>query len=223
MKVIVGLGNPGPRYAETRHNVGFRVVEELAHQLAAGVASELCGALAATAGELLLVRPQTFMNRSGQTLRCLADRFDLVAGDFLVVFDDVALPLGTLRLRGKGSPGGHRGLESVLESLGAEAVPRLRLGVAGPDGPPPGETLADYVLGPFAPAEQEEVAAMIRRAAGACLAWHQDGLEKAMARWNGSPGSAAGAPDPQKQDGSPPAISRSALAEEAPNGPPRSF
>lgn len=198
MKVIVGLGNPGPRYAETRHNVGFRVVEQLAAQLGASAPvspeSELCGALARAAGELLLVRPQTFMNRSGYTVRCLADRFGLTAADFLIVYDDVALPLGTLRLRAKGSPGGHRGLESVLESLGAEEVPRLRLGVAGKDGPPPGESLADYVLGPFAAAETAEVGAMIGRAAAACLAWQSGGVEKAAGQWNGAPNGEAEGP-----------------------------
>lgn len=187
MKIIVGLGNPGPRYAATRHNVGFRVVEELAARLGAGAERELCGGLVNEAGEVLLVRPQTFMNRSGFTLRCLADRFGLAPGDFLVVYDDVALPLGALRLRGKGSPGGHRGLESVLESLGADEVPRLRLGVAGPAGPPPGESLADYVLGPFDAGEEGEVASLIGRAADASLAWVSDGLEKAASRFNGPP------------------------------------
>lgn len=187
MKAIVGLGNPGPRYADTRHNVGFRVVEELAARLGAGPERELCGALASEAGELLLVRPQTFMNRSGYTVRCLADRFGLVAADFLIVYDEVVLPLGALRLRAKGSPAGHRGLESVLESLGAEDVPRLRLGVGGADGPPPGEGLADFVLAPFADSERAEVAAMIGRAAEACLAWRDGGVEKAAARFNGKP------------------------------------
>lgn len=187
MKVIVGLGNPGPRYAGTRHNVGFRVVEQLAVRLGAGAAGELCGALSSEAAGLLLVRPQTYMNRSGFTARCLADRFGLAAGDFLVVYDDVALPLGALRLRGKGSPGGHRGLESILESLGAEEVPRLRLGVAGVGLPAPGEGLADYVLAPFGEAEVKAVAEMVERAAEACLAWRDQGFEKAAARWNGPP------------------------------------
>ncbi len=199
MKVIDGLGNPGPRYAATRHNVGFWVAEELASRLATQLDLELCGALCAevsgaavsgadaevAASQLLLVCPQTFMNRSGHTVRCLAERFELAPADFLIVYDEVNLPLGTLRLRGKGSPAGHRGLESVLESLGAEDVPRLRLGVAGPEGPPPGEKLVDFVLGPFTAEEQEGVAAMIRRAADACLSWQSEGLEKTMGRWNG--------------------------------------
>jgi PTH1 family peptidyl-tRNA hydrolase len=187
MKIIVGLGNPGPRYAATRHNVGVRVVEELAARLGAAAVHELCGGLAGEAGELLLVRPQTFMNRSGFTVRCLADRFGLAPGDFLIVYDDVALPLGALRLRGKGSPGGHRGLESVLESMGSGEVPRLRLGIAGPAGPPPGESLADWVLAPFEAGEEGEVASLVGRAADACLAWASDGLEKAAGRFNGPP------------------------------------
>lgn len=192
MKVIVGLGNPGPRYAATRHNVGFGVAEELASRLGFRLDQDLCGALAGPVGDLLVVKPQTFMNRSGHTVRCLADRFGLAAADFLIVYDDIALPLGALRLRGKGSPGGHRGLESVLENLGADEVPRLRLGVAGPQGPPPGETLSDYVLGPFASEEKDEVVTMIGRAASACLAWQAEGLEKAMGQWNGPPPKAEG-------------------------------
>lgn len=194
MKVIVGLGNPGPRYADTRHNVGFRVVEQLAARLGAGAAGELCGALFTEAAGLLLVRPQTYMNRSGFTVRCLADRYGLAPGDFLVVYDDVALPLGALRLRGKGSPGGHRGLESVLESLGSDEVPRLRLGVAGEGLPAPGEGLADYVLAPFAAAELAPVDALIARAAEACLGWQSDGLEKAAARFNAPPPALAAMP-----------------------------
>lgn len=195
MKVIVGLGNPGPRYVATRHNVGFGVAEALAARLGIQLDQELCGALTGQSGEWLLVKPQTFMNRSGHCARCLADRFGLSGADFLIVYDDIALPLGTLRLRGKGSPGGHRGLESVLESLGTDEVPRLRLGVAGSAGPPPGETLADFVLAPFALEEKDEVAAMIERAVSACLSWQAEGLEKAMGRFNGPPPKAEGPAD----------------------------
>ena len=192
MKAIVGLGNPGARYAGTRHNVGFQVVEELAARLGAGPERELCGALVHEADELLLVRPQTFMNRSGHSARCLADRYGLAAGDFLIVYDDVALPLGALRLRGQGSPGGHRGLESVLESLGSSEVPRLRLGVAGAGLPAPGAGLADYVLAPFDAGELAAVEELLGRAAAASIAWREQGLERAMAQHNGP---AKGAPN----------------------------
>lgn len=187
-RVVVGLGNPGEPYAGTRHNVGFRVVEELARRLRVRFGGEECNSLVAVAeGErLLLVEPQTFMNRSGYALRCLAERRELEASSFLVVYDEIHLPLGRLRLRGKGGPGGHRGMESVIESLRTEAIPRLRCGVAGGDGSPPdGEELVDYVLAPFEVEEKEAVDGMILKAADACEAWWADGVAAAMNRFNG--------------------------------------
>ena len=131
--------------------------------------------------------PQTFMNRSGFALRCLAERLQLESGAFLVVYDEVHLPLGTLRLRPKGSPAGHRGLESVLENLGTDEVPRLRLGVGTVDGPPDGADLVDYVLSDFDADEHETVELMISRAADACETWAAEGSEAAMQRFNGPP------------------------------------
>ena len=193
---ILGLGNPGARYAATRHNVGFRVVEELARRrggrlldLPVGEQAEHreCNALIADGGDLGLAAPQTYMNRSGHAARCLSERRGLAPEDFLVVYDEIHLALGTLRLRRRGSPAGHRGMESVLESLGTDRVPRLRLGVGAEDGPPAGEDLAEFVLQPFATGELERAEAMIRRAADACEAWATDGVEIAMQRFNGAP------------------------------------
>lgn len=125
------------------------------------------------------------MNRSGYAARCFVERHGLGPSSVLVVYDEVNLPLGRLRLRKSGSPAGHRGLESILENLRTDQVPRLRLGVSGPDGPPAGEELVEFVLSPFPPEDNEAVEAMIRRAADACECWLREGAEAAMNRFNG--------------------------------------
>jgi len=197
-RLVLGLGNPGPQYRETRHNVGFRVVEELARRLGASFESDAvrdeCGSRVLFAGELALAMPQTFMNRSGYAARCLVEVHGFQPDEILVVYDEVALPLGRLRLRRGGSPAGHRGIESILAQLRTDQVPRLRLGVGRGESPPAGEgaagaptlpDLADFVLSPFVPEERDAVAAMIDRAANACEAWVSEGIDAAMANWNG--------------------------------------
>lgn len=187
-RVVVGLGNPGRKYEPTRHNVGFRVVEELARRFASPLDREECNSrIAEVEGRrLLLVEPQTFMNRSGYALRCLAERRGLDAASFLVVYDEVHLPLGRLRLRPKGSPAGHRGMESVIENLRTERVARLRCGVASGDGEPKdGEELVSFVLAAFGRDEEEKAQEMIRRAADACEAYLAEGIAAAMNRFNG--------------------------------------
>ena len=187
-RVVVGLGNPGPRYDGTRHNVGFEVIAELAKRRGLDLERRECNAHWGWDDTATLVAPQTFMNRSGYATRCLRERFGFEAADFLIVYDEVQLPLGNLRLRPKGSPAGHRGMESVLENLGTDGVPRLRLGVAGPDGPPPGgDALVCFVLEPFDEDEAEAVQAMIQRAADACETWIREGVEAAMQQFNGRP------------------------------------
>jgi PTH1 family peptidyl-tRNA hydrolase len=189
MRLILGLGNPGEQYRDTRHNVGFRVVEELARRWQVPVdrleCNSLAGRKAGGEGEdVLLVKPQTYMNRSGYAARCLAERHDLDPAAVLVVYDEVNLPLGKLRVRRSGSPAGHRGLESIIESLRTSEIPRLRLGVA-PEGGVKYEDLADFVLAPFAAEEREAVEEMIRRAADACEVWVGEGMEAAMRGFNG--------------------------------------
>jgi len=195
MRLILGLGNPGEEYRDTRHNVGFRVVEELARRWQVAVDRLECNSLAGRlargdgdggdGGDVLLAKPQTYMNRSGYAARCFAERYGLEPGDLLVVYDEVNLPLGKLRLRRSGSPAGHRGLESVIENLRTAEVPRLRLGVAPEDGKPEGEDMVDFVLSPFAPDELETVAELVHRAADACETWLREGVEAAMNRHNG--------------------------------------
>jgi len=185
-RLILGLGNPGVQYRDTRHNVGFRVVEELARRWHLAFDQLECNAMTAHGDDVLLAKPQTYMNRSGHAAHCFVERYEFDAANLLVVYDEVNLPLGKLRLRRAGSPAGHRGLESILESLRTAEVPRLRLGVAPPeDLRPTGEGLADFVLSPFAEGEREETEAMIRRAADAAEVWLREGAEAAMTRFNG--------------------------------------
>lgn len=133
---------------------------------------------------LLLAWPQTYMNRSGYAARCLAERHGLEVTDLLVVYDEVALPLGRLRMRSRGGPGGHRGMESVIANLKSDRIARLRLGIGAPDGAKPDDDLSDYVLEPFRADEREAAEEMIERAADACLAWWRDGVEPAMNEFN---------------------------------------
>lgn len=187
-RLVLGLGNPGPKYADTRHNLGFRVVDALAGRLGIAVDRTECNALIGgrrigDAGEVLLAKPLTYMNRSGHAARCLVERRGLEPPAVLVVYDEVSLPLGRLRLRPSGSPGGHRGMESVIASLRTEDVARLRLGI-GPEGGVPGEEMLDFVLEPFARDEREAAAEMVERAADACRVWIEQGGQAAMNRFN---------------------------------------
>lgn len=183
---MVGLGNPGERYRETRHNLGFRAVEALARRLGVGLDGFECNARVGQRGEdLLLALPQTYMNRSGYAVRCLVERHGLEPSEILVVYDEVALPLGRIRLRPGGSPGGHRGMESVVESLRTDRISRLRLGCGGEEGASEAEDLVSYVLSPFRSDEREAADRMVERAADACRAWLAEGIETAMNDFNG--------------------------------------
>lgn len=185
LRLIIGLGNPGGRYLGTRHNVGFEVVELLAAR--AGVRLRRGRFRAAQAQAriddvpVLLVQPHTYMNRSGLAVRAAVAYHQVPTSRVLVVCDDVHLPLGKLRLRRSGSAGGHNGLASIIECLGTEAFPRLRLGVGAP---PPGSDQVSYVLSRFAAEEREVIAAAIACAADAAAAWVMLGIEAAMNRFN---------------------------------------
>src|SRR3954471_11423126 len=185
MKVIVGLGNPGPKYAGTRHNVGFDVIDYLA--AAPGVAPfrerfEAFVAELKEGGEaVLLVKPLTFMNLSGRAVRQVIDFYKVPVENLLVVSDDFNLPLGKLRVRAKGSHGGQNGLRSIQEQLGTDAYPRLRIGV-GP--PAPGDAV-DHVLSRFKPAERKAVEDAVAAAAAAVLVWLRQGIAACMNAANG--------------------------------------
>ncbi len=188
MKLIVGLGNPGPRYEATRHNVGVRVLEALAARLGARLDERRYRGRSAEAGlageRILLLAPETWMNRSGEAVaEALVAHPGLEpASDLLVLFDDADLPLGRLRLRARGTSGGHNGLGDVLERLAVDTVPRLRFGIGRPDGP---EDTVDWVLTPFAPDEEALLARALPRAVDAALCFVQEGIAPAMNRFNG--------------------------------------
>ena len=186
MKLIVGLGNPGPRYADTRHNVGWRVAEELASRARAGGWREKLGAAVAECrwhGEkTALARPLTYMNNSGLAVRQLTEFWKVERTDLLVIVDDLALDVGRLRLRPEGSDGGHNGLASIIAHLGDDRFARLRVGI----GPAPKvEDHAYFVLSAFAEAERPVIAEAVLRAADAAECWFTDGLHEAMNRFNG--------------------------------------
>ena len=185
LRLIAGLGNPGERYRLTRHNVGFRVLEALTEGARLVESVLECNAVVRQRGDLMLAAPQTFMNRSGFAVRCLVEKHDLSVTSVLVVYDDVALPLGILRLRREGSPGGHRGMESIIRNLRTDQVARLRLGVGPMSGVPPQEDLSDFVLANFTREEEKDVEEMIQRAAAACQCWFEQDIETAMNRFNG--------------------------------------
>lgn len=188
MKVIAGLGNPGSKYDRTRHNIGFDVVAELARRLGGdGVKKRFdaetvevrCG------GEkVLLLCPQTFMNRSGQSVAAAMRFFKLAPDSLLVVCDDMNLPLGRLRIKPGGSAGGQKGLADILRHLGEPSVPRLRVGIGRP---PAVMQVTDYVLGRWTDDEREGIQAAGQRAVDAALLWAKDGIDRAMNDFNADP------------------------------------
>lgn len=184
MKIIVGLGNPEDRYADTRHNVGFAVLDRLAERLAAPSGrSKYSGIVTAGVVEgerVLLVKPQTYMNNSGVCVARALRYQSAVPGDLLVVVDDVNLPLGSLRVRIKGSAGGHNGLKSIAQHLGHTDYARLRLGV----GRRGGGDLTRHVLGTFAKRERADVDQMVDDAVEAALVFVTDGVHEAMNAFN---------------------------------------
>jgi peptidyl-tRNA hydrolase, PTH1 family len=182
-RLVVGLGNPTARYARTRHNLGFRVLDALARRPAtAGAGDYLQQEWTVDGTRVICVRPLTYMNRSGIAVAQASQRFDLPAEHCLIVVDDATRDLGRLRLRTGGSAGGHNGLKSVEEYLQTQDYPRLKMG-CGPG--PEGDDLADWVLGEFTEEEEKEVEAMVERACDAVTTWILHGAEETMARFNG--------------------------------------
>jgi len=196
--VLCGLGNPGERYHSTRHNLGFRLADYIAGRYGGKWSHSdprFAAAAARAAGrDILLVKPQTYMNLSGEALAALDEQGRVSTRLLLVLCDDTALPTGQIRLRRGGSDGGHNGLKSVIYHLNTEKFPRLRLG-CGPV--PEGTDPADYVLAPFREEEAGTVDKMIRSAAKCVETWLRDGIEAAMNRFNvkNSPRSAPQADD----------------------------
>ncbi len=188
MKWIVGLGNPGKRYSQTRHNVGFDVLDLFAQshgfdEYRKKFSSLLAEKPPATPGgdKVFLLKPQTYMNLSGGAVRAALEYFGGGPEDVLVVHDDLDLPLGRLRYRSGGASGGHRGVESILAALGTDCFSRLKIGI----GREPGREAADYVLAPIAAEEREPMARAVARASESLDVWLQGGVERAALLYNG--------------------------------------
>jgi PTH1 family peptidyl-tRNA hydrolase len=185
--LLVGLGNPGREYRLTRHNIGFMAVDRLAESLGVTFSrmqsQALMTQISKDGNRLILAKPQTYMNLSGQAVSALLKFYKIPLERLLVMHDDLDLPLGTLRLRPSGGSAGQRGLASIIERLGTQEFPRLRMGI----GRPPGQMdAADYVLQSFSTSDQIIVKAVLDTAVEACLAFVHDGLDAAMNRFNGS-------------------------------------
>jgi PTH1 family peptidyl-tRNA hydrolase len=186
MKVIVGLGNPGLKYARTRHNIGFEVIDYLAAAQGSSPFREKFEAFVAEQKEgdeaILLVKPLTFMNLSGRSVRAILDFYKLPVEQVLVICDDFNLPLGKLRIRAKGSHGGQNGLRNIQEQLSTDVYSRLRIGVGQPV---PGDAV-DFVLSKFKPGERAATEEAVALAAQAALVWVRQGIDACMNRFNGS-------------------------------------
>lgn len=184
MKLVVGLGNPGKRYDGTRHNVGFAVVDRLAKAPGVGSFQDRFDADLAEwheAGEkILLLKPQTFMNLSGRAVREAVDFYQIELQDVLVVCDDMALPLGKLRFRGRGTHGGHNGLRDIQQHLGSTEYSRLRIGVDVPDE----KDAIDHVLGKFKPSEKPAIEDALQLAVQGVAMWVGQGIQNCMNQYN---------------------------------------
>ncbi len=186
MKLIAGLGNPGKKYRLTRHTIGFRIVEKLVADAgkrfrSAWLMSMDYSRIAVTDEPVMVVKPMTYMNRSGTVIGRLKDKYRVSLDDVLIIYDDVALPFGKIRLRAQGSAGGHNGLQSVIDALESKAFSRLRFGVGAADS---GASMIDYVLSPFTEEEEQLMDEQIAVSVDAVESWLRDGAEKTMNLYN---------------------------------------
>ncbi len=190
--VIMGLGNPGPGYASTRHNVGFRCIDRYALEHHSRFSRTACHSRLAEFQlpdrRVVLAKPRTFMNLSGRSARSLVHSFRITPEDLVVVYDDVDLPLGRLRIRPAGGPGGHNGVRSIITGLNTDRFPRVRVGIGRPEesGQPllSEESLIDYVLSPFTADEESEIQVVIVRVIEVLDCIVVDGIDAAMNRFN---------------------------------------
>lgn len=183
MKIVVGLGNPGKKYAETRHNLGFMVVEELAKRFRIDREESkydaIIGHINMDTEKVLLVKPLTYMNLSGKSVQSLVHFYKLELKDLIVIYDDMDLDLGRLRIRESGSHGGHKGMLSIIQTLSSQNFPRIRLGIGRPQ-----DDTIDWVLGKFSQEEKPLVEEMVLKAADAVECWVKYGIQKAMNEYN---------------------------------------
>lgn len=182
--IIAGLGNTGPRYANTRHNIGFKVAEELAQRLPDGrEQSRFDAAIYETkvdARKLIVAKPLTMMNLSGRAVAPIVNWYKAPPGQVLVIYDDLDLPFGRIRIRPSGGAGGHNGVSSIIDQLGTQEFARLRVGI----GRPTRGSTVDYVLSPFTDEERSQLPDLIAACADAALTWEREGVEAAMNEYN---------------------------------------
>ncbi|MBW7906868.1 MAG: aminoacyl-tRNA hydrolase [Phycisphaerae bacterium] len=189
MKLVAGLGNPGPRYDGSRHNVGFEVVEELARRWKADALrfdrdyEALVGEAQSPVGRVLLLKPMTYMNLSGRSVSAVVRFYKLDAGSLMVVYDDLDLPVGQVRIRAGGSAGGHKGMADVISAVGSPDIARVRIGI----GKVHRSDTVDHVLSRFAPDEREDIEQAVRTAADAVECWIAESIDVAMNRFNRRP------------------------------------
>lgn len=185
MYIIAGLGNPTKEYDKTRHNVGFSVIDALADQYNIDVSERkhkaLCGRGAIEGQKVVLMKPQTFMNLSGESIRAAVDFYKVDPEDIIIIYDDISLEPGQLRIRMKGSAGGHNGIKNIIAHLGTQEFPRIKVGVGAK---PPRMDLADYVLSRFSQGEQRLMDDAFKEAADAAVMMMTDGAERAMNHFN---------------------------------------
>ena len=185
MKLIVGLGNPGMNYDGTRHNIGFEVIDRLADKYNININKKkyksLIGEGSIMGEKVILMKPQTYMNLSGEAVRACIDFYKIVPEDVFVIFDDISLEVGQLRLRQNGSAGGHNGIKSLIAHLGTQNFPRLKFGVGEK---PKGMDLANYVLGKFSKEDKSVIEPKTSDAIDAVATFIDEGLEKAMNKYN---------------------------------------
>ena len=186
--IIVGLGNPGPRFADTRHNIGWRVLDLLAEQMGIPVNERRPKAVLGTgyfaSRRVVLAKPRTFMNNSGEAVEYLLARFGGGSSNLLIIYDEMALLPGRIRLRAAGSDAGHNGIRSIISAVGGTGFPRLRIGIGAP---PPGMAAHDYVLQKFTDDEAESIAGAVERAAAAVRCVLDENIDAAMNRFNQDP------------------------------------
>ncbi|WP_453992539.1 aminoacyl-tRNA hydrolase [Bacillus nitroreducens] len=185
MKLIVGLGNPGRQYEETRHNIGFKVIDELSEQLNIPLDKAkfngIFGQGMVNGEKVLLLKPLTYMNLSGECIRPLMDYYDILVDEILVIYDELDLPVGKIRLREKGSAGGHNGMKSIINHLGTQEFKRIRIGINRPTN---GMKITDYVLGRFQAEESEDIKNAIRNSSEAAQAWLSTPFLQVMNEFN---------------------------------------
>ena len=196
--IIVGLGNPGPRYADTRHNVGWKVLDLVAQQLQVPINERrpkaVLGSGFRDSKRVVLAKPRTFMNNSGEAVEYLLARFGGDGTNLLIIYDEMALLPGRIRLRAGGSDAGHNGIRSIIQYVGGTGFPRLRVGIGGP---PPGVVAREYVLGKFSDDESKAITSAVERSAAAVQCFLAEGIDIAMNRYNQDP-------EAQQSAGTPP-------------------